>query len=106
MASLPLGATRSTPYGSGRSARPLADFLEGVRPKVERILRQYPLSTGQAEEILATTVYTLVWKWETVRNRESWLLAVLARKCRLVSGFQPAECDPVECNPVECNNEQ
>jgi len=72
--------------GGGRFAGPLVDFLYAVQPKAEDLFRRHCLDTAQAEEILTATVQVLVWKWETVRNREAWLLAILDRKCRLVSG--------------------
>lgn len=71
--------------GEGRAAGPLVGFLARVRPKVEELLRAYRLPAATTEEIVAATLQTLVWKWEMVRDREAWLLAVLDRKCRLAA---------------------
>lgn len=70
-----------------RSAEPLAQFLEGVQAQVESLMRAHGLEAAEAEEILRATVRTLVWKWESVRDRESWLLAVLARRCQQASAL-------------------
>lgn len=68
----------------GRTAGPLAGFLARVRPQVEELLVRYRIPASAAEEILQATLQVLVWKWESVRNREAWLMAVMERKCRLV----------------------
>lgn len=73
--------------------RPLAELLDSARPRVEGLIREYPLAAGQAEEILRNVLDTLVWQWESVHDREAWLLAVLARKCWLATGYQPGEVD-------------
>lgn len=70
---------------SQRPAGPLVDFLRSVQPKVEEVLARHEVPEGQAEEILRSTLQILVWKWESVRNREAWLLAVLERKCSLLA---------------------
>lgn len=74
----PLEATyrEQQPAGS-----PFTRFLREVRPRVEEILDRSGLPAEQAEDLLSETLRVLVWKWETVRNREAWLLAVLERKC-------------------------
>ena len=64
---------------------PLVEFLYAVQPKAEELFRRYEIDVAQAEEVLTATIQVLVWKWETVRNREAWLLAVLDRKCRLLA---------------------
>jgi hypothetical protein len=74
-----------TPPGRGRVAAPLAEFLHHAWPKVEEILTRYRLPEQLAEEILRSTLQILVWKWESVRNREAWLLAVVERKCRVAA---------------------
>lgn len=69
----------------GRAAGPLLDFLASAGPKAESLLASYRLPPAVTEEILAETLQALVWKWETVRDREAWLLAVLEGRCRAAS---------------------
>jgi hypothetical protein len=68
----------------GKAAMPLVDFLIAVRPKAEALLRGFGLTTAELEEILASTLQVLAWRWETVRDRETWLLAMLERRCKLL----------------------
>jgi hypothetical protein len=85
-ADFPLGAGGARPLGL-RAAGPLSDFLASAGPKAERLLASFQLSASVAQEILSATLQVLVWKWETVRDREAWLLAVLEGRCRAaVSG--------------------
>jgi hypothetical protein len=74
---------RPLPY---RASGPLAEFLHRVGPKAERLLTSYRLGPAQAEKILSETLQVLVWKWEAVRDREAWLLAVLEGRCRSAGG--------------------
>jgi hypothetical protein len=68
--------------GDARAEGPLALFLRQVRPRVEELLGRYRVPEAAAAAMLHETLQVLVWKWETVRNREAWLTAVLERKCR------------------------
>lgn len=74
--------------GEPRAAGPLAEFLEGIQPEVQQLILAYGLEPSEAEEILRGTLRTLVWKWESVRDRETWLLAVLARRCQQASALR------------------
>lgn len=76
------GAASSLPR-EGRVAGPFAGFLVRVRPRVEELLARHRLPAAEAEAILRSTLQVLVWKWESVRDREAWLMAVMERKCRL-----------------------
>lgn len=69
----------------GRVAGPLVGFLQRIRPGVEEMLARYQIPAAEAEEILRTTLQVLAWKWESVRDREAWLMAVMERKCRLAA---------------------
>lgn len=74
--------------GEPRPAGPLAEFLNGIQAEVEELILAYALEPSEAEEILRGALRTLVWKWESVRDRESWLLAVLARRCQQASALR------------------
>lgn len=81
--------------GGHRPSGPLVDLLYAVQPKAEGLFRQYEIDVSDAEDILTTAIQVLVWKWETVRNREAWLLAVLERKCSLLVGDEAGENENV-----------
>lgn len=81
----------SAPITRLRESSPLPEFLRVVRPKAELILSKYLLAAPVAEEVLHGTLQTLVWKWESVRDREQWLLAVLEGRCRVISSRQRRE---------------
>lgn len=69
----------------------MAELLRTAGPKAERLVSLYRLAPEAAEAVLRDTVETLVWKWETVRDREAWLLAVLQRKCEILSSASGRE---------------
>ena len=77
-----------------RAESPFAEFLRTVGPKAERLIGRYRLAPDAAEAVLRDTVETLVWKWETVRDRETWLLAVLQRKCEVLSSSSTLQGRP------------
>lgn len=70
-----------------RSTGPLAEFLESIQAEAQKVILAYGLEPAEAEEILGSALRTLVWKWESVRDRQSWLLAVLARRCQQASAL-------------------
>lgn len=61
----------------------LTEFLLHVQPRVDLLLASHGVAGQEALELLEATVHVLVWKWESIRDREAWLLAILERKCRL-----------------------
>ncbi len=69
----------------GKAEGPFVEFLRTVQPKATRLMESYCLAPEATSSIFHDTLETLVWKWETVRDRESWLLAVLQRKCELLA---------------------
>ena len=101
MPSVPPAAPSPPPRGGAgrplaeRASGPLLDFLASVGPKADRLLASYRIEAAQAEAILLETLQVLVWKWETVRNREAWLLAVLEGRCRAAGrGPSPGPSPP------------
>lgn len=72
-----------------KAESPLAELLRTAGPKAEGLFSLYRLAPQVVEALLRDTVETLVWKWETVRDREAWLLAVLQRKCEILSAVSP-----------------
>ncbi|HRC86827.1 MAG TPA: hypothetical protein PK413_14560 [Thermoanaerobaculia bacterium] len=77
----------TTSKTSGR----LAEFLDSVRPQIEEIFVRHSVLPERASEILSDTLAILVWRWEAIRNREAWLLAMIERKARASATDRPAQ---------------
>ena len=65
----------------GTEGEPLERFLEGIRPRVKRVLRSYDIPPEDAEDILQEALLDAVRKWDTIQHMESWLLGTLGYKC-------------------------
>lgn len=76
---------RGRSAAGGKAESPFVEFLRTVQPKATRLMEGYSLAPETASSVFHDTLETLVWKWETVRDRETWLLAVLQRKCELLA---------------------
>jgi hypothetical protein len=77
----------TTSKTSGR----LAEFLDSVKVRIEEIFVAHAVPAEAAADILSETLSILVWRWETIRNREAWLIAMVERKARLASGKSPVD---------------
>ena len=64
-----------------RTIGPLEKLLCDLRPEIEDLFVLHSVPPEVAERILRETLQALAWKWEAVRNRQAWLLAILERKC-------------------------
>ncbi len=64
-----------------RTVGPLATLLRELRPSIEDLFLLHKVPAKVAERLLRETLQALAWKWEAVRNRQAWLLAILERKC-------------------------
>ena len=71
------------------ASSPLLRLLRSSQHGLETIFRDHGVSPEAAEIVLREVLRTLVWKWETVRNREAWLLAVTDRRCASISTSPP-----------------
>jgi hypothetical protein len=60
---------------------PLEVLLRELRPSIEDLFVLHEIPVPTAERLLRETLQTLAWKWESVRNRRAWVLAILERKC-------------------------
>lgn len=58
-----------------------AETLARVRPALERVLAGYDLPVEDAEDVLQDCYLTLLYKWESVRCPEAWLIGTLRKKC-------------------------
>ncbi len=64
-----------------RTVGPLSTLLRELRLSMEDLFLLHKVPPTVAERLLRETLQALAWKWEAVRNRQAWLLAILERKC-------------------------
>lgn len=58
-----------------------AQILEKIRPKMQGILRHYRIPPEDAEDVLQDIYLLLVYKWETLRSPENWLIGATKNRC-------------------------
>jgi RNA polymerase sigma factor (sigma-70 family) len=57
------------------------DFLEAVRPRLKRLLTLWNIPPEDSEDLLQDSVIALVFRWNQVRDPESWLVGTTRRHC-------------------------
>jgi len=57
------------------------EFLEGVRPRLKRLLSNWRIPPDDAEDLLQDVLIALVFRWNQIRDPESWLAGTLRRHC-------------------------
>jgi RNA polymerase sigma factor (sigma-70 family) len=62
---------------------PLEELFQRLRPRLKRVLTQYHIPPQDAEDILQETFTVAFQKWETVYNKEYWLLGTIRYRCIL-----------------------
>ena len=63
--------------------RPFEALLRSCREEMVRILARYRVPQEDAEDLLQETFVALVFKWQSIRNPEAWLLSTLRNRCTL-----------------------
>ena len=58
-----------------------AQILEKIRPKMQGILRHYRIPPEDAEDVLQDIYLLLVYKWESLRSPENWLIGATKNRC-------------------------
>jgi RNA polymerase sigma factor (sigma-70 family) len=61
--------------------RTLLELLEAVRPRLRRLLRSYDIPPEDAEDILQEAFLDALRKWDTIRQKDAWLLGTVRFKC-------------------------
>lgn len=61
--------------------RPFEALLLRLQPQMARVLRSHTIPQQDAEDLLQEAFFTLVFKWDTIRNPEAWLLSTLRNRC-------------------------
>ena len=62
-------------------ASELEPLVERLRPRLKRILRGYGIPPHDAEDLLQEAFLAVVRKWDTVDNKEAWIVATLRNAC-------------------------
>jgi RNA polymerase sigma factor (sigma-70 family) len=65
----------------GQADRPFESLLRRVRPDLSRVLAEFRIPQQDAEDLLQETLVALVFKWQSIRKPEAWLLSTLRNRC-------------------------
>jgi len=57
------------------------EFLEEVRPRLKSLLAHWRIPPEDAEDLLQDSLIALVFRWNLVRDPESWLIGTTRRHC-------------------------
>jgi RNA polymerase sigma factor (sigma-70 family) len=63
------------------NAASFEEFFKEVEPKLKRLLTKYRIPCEDVEDILQNSLLALVYQWERVNDRESWLFGTVRRHC-------------------------
>lgn len=69
------------PPGAPADDQTLAELLEAVRPRLKRLLRSYDIPPEDAEDIVQEGILEALRKWDTIRQKDAWLLGAVRFKC-------------------------
>jgi len=61
----------------------LEGFLKQVRPRLRAVFARYRIPSQDTEDILQQALMALVYRVESVRDPEAWLLGTVRNKCLL-----------------------
>lgn len=60
---------------------PFEEFLRAVEPRLKGLLATYRIPREDAEDVLQQALLALIYRWDQVRDPESWLFGTLKRLC-------------------------
>jgi RNA polymerase sigma factor (sigma-70 family) len=61
----------------------LEEFLERQRSRLKALIAHYHVPTEDIEDILQQALLALVYRWDTVRDPEAWLVGTIRNRCLL-----------------------
>jgi RNA polymerase sigma factor (sigma-70 family) len=61
----------------------LEGFLKQIRPRLRAVFARYRIPSQDTEDILQQALMALVYRVESVRDPEAWLLGTVRNKCLL-----------------------
>ncbi|HEV3455555.1 MAG TPA: sigma-70 family RNA polymerase sigma factor [Thermoanaerobaculia bacterium] len=59
----------------------LEQLVENLRPRLKRILRRYGVPPHDADDLLQEAFLAVLGKWESIDNKEAWLIGTLRHRC-------------------------
>jgi RNA polymerase sigma factor (sigma-70 family) len=59
----------------------LEHLVENLRPRLKRILRRYGVPPHDADDLLQEAFLAVLGKWESIDNKEAWLIGTLRHRC-------------------------
>jgi predicted RNA polymerase sigma factor len=59
----------------------IAAVATALTLEIDELLARFRLSEEEAGELLREILLLAIYRWDTVENRETWLLATLRRAC-------------------------
>jgi len=57
------------------------ELLEAIRPRLRRLLRSYDIPPEDAEDLVQESILEALRKWDTIRQKDVWLLGTVRFKC-------------------------
>jgi RNA polymerase sigma factor (sigma-70 family) len=63
------------------SSSTFEQFLKAMGPKMKRLLAANRIPTEDAEDVLQQALLALIYRWDAIRDPETWLLGTLRRHC-------------------------
>jgi RNA polymerase sigma factor (sigma-70 family) len=66
---------------SSAVATELEPLVERLRPRLKRILRGYGIPPHDADDLLQEAFLAVLNKWESIDNKEAWVIGTLRHRC-------------------------
>ena len=75
------GATDPEPDLDSPSEESLDELVRRIRHRLKHVLRSYDIPFQDAEDLVQDSLLDALRKWDTIYNRECWLIGTLRFKC-------------------------
>lgn len=85
---------------SDPAEEPLEVVLARLRPRLSRVLGLFRIPCQDAEDVLQDALFVALEKWDTVRQKDLWLLGTVRYKCILYWKRQRARREEAMEAPV------
>lgn len=77
-------------------------ILTRLRSRIEEVFARERVPPEDAEDLLQETLFVLIFKWESIRKPEAWLLATLRNRCLIYRRkLEESPLDTVEPKALE-----
>jgi len=75
------GAINPKPDPDPQSEESLDEMVRRIRHRLKNVLRSYDIPFQDAEDLLQDSLLDAIRKWDTIYNKECWLIGTLRFKC-------------------------